>query len=71
MDSLEVDEQGRTPFGMTCKEHLEAAIAWIEERRMRIHAFDCTVHEPSAKCSCGLHKVMTDLRAVQSFAGLK
>jgi hypothetical protein len=68
---LPLDAEGRTPFGSTCKEHLDAAIEWIEGCGWTVHAFDCTVHQPSARCSCGLHKCLTDLRAVQSFAGLK
>lgn len=60
-----------TPFGMTPAEHLASAIAWIEERKQRFHAFDCTVHKPDARCSCGLHKCLTDLRAVESFGELK
>lgn len=57
-----------TPFGDTCKEHLDAAIGWLHANRFRCHTSDCSVHEPSARCSCGLHKCLTDLRAVQSFA---
>lgn len=68
---MEPSKNELTPFGLTCKEHLEAAIAWIEERKSRFHAFDCTVHQPSARCSCGLHKCLTDLRAVQSFGGME
>lgn len=60
-----------TPFGMTCLEHLRSAIGWIEERKQRFHAFDCTVRQPSARCSCGLHKCLTDLRAVETFGELE
>lgn len=45
-------------------ERVSGALAWIDARRQRLHAEDCSVHEPSAQCSCGLHRVLTDLRAV-------
>ena len=32
--------------------------------RQRLHAADCSVHEPSARCSCGLHNVLTLLNGV-------
>lgn len=53
-----------TPFGMTYKAHLNAALQWLDTRRERLHHEGCSVHAPSAQCNCGLHKALTNVRAV-------
>ena len=57
------EAQQQTPFGMTVQEHLEAVLAWMDSRRTRLHHDGCSAHAPSARCNCGLHKALTDLRA--------
>lgn len=57
------DLKTETPFGMTVGEHLHAALEWIENRKPRLHHEGCSFHLPSARCNCGLHKALTDLRA--------
>lgn len=42
------------------------ALAWLDQNRQRLHAPECSVHEPSARCSCGLHNVLTLLAAVKN-----
>jgi len=34
---------------------------WLTEHRQRLHHPICTVHKPDARCSCGLHGVMSRL----------
>lgn len=53
-----------TPFGMTYKAHLQDALKWLDTRRERLHHEGCSVHAPSAQCNCGLHKTLTNVRAV-------
>jgi hypothetical protein len=52
-------------FGLTPRQHLESAIKWIDERRARLHATHCSIHQPSARCSCGLHRTLCDLYALR------
>lgn len=33
--------------------------SWLDDNRDRLHTADCTVHAPSARCSCGLHSALT------------
>ena len=40
---------------------LSKSVKWLRDNRSRLHAADCTVHEPSARCSCGLHYVLSTL----------
>lgn len=54
----------RTPFGLTYSEHLANAFGWLDGNRGRLHTTDCIVHKPDARCSCGLHRCITDVRAV-------
>jgi hypothetical protein len=37
---------------------------WFEANKARLHAADCSYHEPSARCSCGLHKVLSFNHAI-------
>ena len=53
-----------TPFGRTYEDHLEQATRWLDSQKARLHHKDCTYHEPSAACSCGLHMCLTNLHAV-------
>jgi hypothetical protein len=58
-----------TPFGMTVRDHLAASLKWLDTRRERLHYAGCTVHAPSARCNCGLHTALTDLRAAFNALG--
>jgi hypothetical protein len=48
--------------------NLNFAIDWLERNRDRAHAADCRSREPSAQCSCGLHRVLSGLRQTQNDA---
>ena len=41
---------------------IQWCVEWLNLRRWQIHERDCTVHQPSAQCSCGLHRVLSILR---------
>lgn len=41
---------------------IAASLVWLEANRQRLHSKDCLFHRPDARCSCGLHRVLTDLR---------
>ena len=45
---------------------LYAPIQWLDENRHRLHADNCTALEPSAQCSCGLHRVLSQLRQLKA-----
>ena len=45
---------------------LHYPIEWLDTRRDRLHAEDCTAREPSAQCSCGLHRVLSQLRQLRN-----
>lgn len=51
-------------MGLDAVEEMANAVKWLEQRPQRLHDAACAVHQPSARCSCGLHRVMTGLRAV-------
>lgn len=51
-------------LGMDAVQELDYAVKWLELRRGRVHDANCTYHVPSARCSCGLHRIMSGLRAV-------
>lgn len=40
---------------------IEKIHQWLDNNRERLHAKDCSYHRPDARCSCGLHRVLTDL----------
>jgi hypothetical protein len=53
------------PIPETSVDALKQCVEWIEHHKARIHHPVCTaIIEPSARCSCGLHKVLTNLRGV-------
>lgn len=56
----------RTPFGVTVGECIDDAITWVVKERERLHAPDCSVHEPSARCTCGVYGLMNNLRAARN-----
>jgi uncharacterized small protein (DUF1192 family) len=45
---------------------LQECYQWLDDNRMRIHSTDCSVHIPDARCSCGLHRVLTDICGVKN-----
>ncbi|MOA46270.1 hypothetical protein D3C78_1687630 [compost metagenome] len=45
---------------------LDEALRWINSNVRRLHAVDCSVHAPSAACSCGLHRTLTYLHAIRN-----
>lgn len=45
---------------------LDKALRWINSNIQRLHAVDCSVHAPSAACSCGLHRALTYLHAIRN-----
>jgi len=45
---------------------LNLPIAWLDRNRNRLHAEDCTALAPSAHCSCGLHRVLSQLRQLRN-----
>lgn len=45
---------------------LHYPIEWLDARRDRLHAEDCTAREPNARCSCGLHRVLSQLRQLRN-----
>lgn len=49
-----------------CVAALHTSLKWLEDNRHRLHASNCYSYTPSAKCSCGLHRVLTDLRGTIS-----
>lgn len=61
---VQVPQGRRTAFGMTHVEYLNEVVKWLDSRRERLHHEGCSVHEPSARCNCGLHKALTNIRAV-------
>lgn len=50
-------------LGLDAVEELSNAVKWLDRNNDRCHAPNCTHFLPSAKCSCGLNRVMTGLRA--------
>lgn len=53
------------PIPETSVDALKQCVEWLEHHKARIHHPVCTVIiGPSAMCSCGLHKVLTNLRLV-------
>lgn len=60
-------ETARARLGVEAQEKiaaLENCLIWIDGNRRRLHEPNCTIHRPDARCSCGLHRVLTDLRGV-------
>ncbi len=47
-----------------CVTALRECYLWLDANRMRLHAPGCSVHRPDARCSCGLHRVLTDVCGV-------
>ena len=43
---------------------LKQCVEWLEHHKARLHHPICTYHKPDARCSCGLHRVLTNLRGV-------
>lgn len=39
---------------------------WMQANKARLHTPNCSVHEPSARCSCGLHKALSLTRAIEN-----
>lgn len=64
--AVALERERVTPFGMTASQHLAEVVKWMETRRERLHHEGCSVHAPSARCNCGLHKALTDLRAAHT-----
>lgn len=51
-------------FDLDGVQELDYAVKWLEMRRIRVHDANCSYHQPSAKCSCGLHRILTSLSAL-------
>jgi hypothetical protein len=51
-------------LGLDAVEETAQAVKWLEQRAGSLHDPGCTALRPSARCSCGLHRLMTGLRAV-------
>ena len=47
-------------------DQLNFAIDWLDRNRSRAHAADCRSRAPDARCSCGLHRVLSNIRAVRN-----
>lgn len=52
------------PVPETNVDALKQCVDWLEYHKSQVHHPICTVHKPDARCSCGLHKVLTNLRGV-------
>ena len=54
------------PIPETTGAALQQCVDWLEYHKAQVHHPVCTVHKPDARCSCGLHKVLTNLRCAVS-----
>lgn len=77
---LELSERGQVKLLAKCRAAIaplpedttsdqraaKEASAWLDANKARLHTADCSYHEPSARCSCGLHRVLTAIHAIKN-----